>query len=123
MFANVAVKILANAGALWAADRYITGFAVRPTEFFSIDLFMLPPLIQTLAAGGIAFAVANAVLHPPLKVIAAILPLITTAMLMVVANVVLLYLAAIYVPATLAIAALKPLLLSSLLLGIVNTLL
>ena len=121
--ANIVIKILANAGALWAADRYITGLAVFPTEFFRFDFFAIPPLIQTLAIGGAALAAANAILRPPLSVIAAVLPFITTPMLMVVANVVLIYLAAAYFPATLAVAALKPLLFSGLILGLVNSLL
>ncbi len=123
MVPNVAIKVIANAAALWAASRYISGFQIIPYEFFHIELLPIDPTLQTLIAGGIALAIANAILRPPLSVIAAVLPFITTPMLMVVANVVLIYLAAAYFPATLAVAALKPLLFSGLILGLVNSLL
>ena len=124
MFPNVAIKIIANAGALWAAARYIPGFQIVPMEFFRLEFlpFTITPLIQTLLVGGLALALVNVVLRPILQVIGAALPFITGAMLMVVLNMVLLYIGAAYFTA-LTIEGIRPLLWSGLLLGIVNTLL
>lgn len=124
MFPNVAIKIVANAGALWAAARYIPGFEIFPVELFPLDFlpFAIPPLVQTYIAGAIILAVVNAIAHPILKVIGAALPLVTGAMLMIVLNIVLLYIGAGYFPA-LEIAGFRPLLWSGFLLGVVNTLL
>lgn len=123
MFENIVIKILANAAALWAAARYIPGINIAPLELFNLPFLPIDPLIQTYLAAAIALAIINVILYPILNVIAAVLPFITTAMLMVVLNMAILYAAAIFFPATLTLAALKPLLLSGLLLGIVNTLL
>ncbi|MDP3727480.1 MAG: phage holin family protein [bacterium] len=124
MVPNVVIKIIVNAGALWAAARYIPGFKIFPVELFPLDFlpFTVPAIAETYLAGAIILAVVNAILHPILKVIGAALPLVTGAMLMVVLNIVLLYAGAVYFPA-LEIAGFKPLLWSGLLLGIVNTLL
>lgn len=124
MVPNVAIKVIANAGALWAAARYIPGFQIFPVELFPLDFlpFAVPPLVQVYIAGAIILAVINAIAHPVLNVIGAALPLITGAMLMIVLNIALLYIGAGYFPA-LEIAGVKPLLWSGFLLGIVNTLL
>ncbi len=121
MSPSVPLKILANTGILWAAMRYISGFHILPIEFFQLEALPIDPLIQTLIAGGIAFAIANTLLHPVMRIIAALLPLITTPMLMVVLNMALLYGAALVFPA-LSISGLEPLFWSGLLLGIANTL-
>ena len=121
MFANIAFKILANVGALWAATRYVSGFSIAPQEFLRIGFFNIDPLAQTLIAGGLALAIINAVLYPLLKVTGDLLPFITTAMVVVAVNMVILYLGDIYL-AHLAISGLKPLFWSALIIGIVNTL-
>ena len=122
MLANVAIKILANAGALWAATRYVPGFELLPTEFFRIELFAVDPLLQTFIAAGIVLAVANALLYPILKIVAAILPFITTPMLVVLLNAALVYAGAAFLPAAITVAGLQPLLWTALLLGIINSL-
>ena len=122
MLANVAIKILANAGALWAATRYVPGFELLPTEFFRIELFAVDPLLQTFIAAGIVLAVANALLYPILKIVAAILPFVTTAMLVVLLNAALVYAGAAFLPAAITVAGLQPLLWTALLLGIINSL-
>lgn len=122
MSSNIAVKILANAGALWAAARYIPGFHVTPVEFFQFALFPVDASLQTFLIAGIAFALASIVLYPLASVIAALLPLITTAMLMVAIHMALLYAAA-ALSTALSIAGLEPLFWGGLLLGIINTLL
>lgn len=122
MFTSIAFKILINAGALWAADRYISGFSIAPREFLRIGFFPIDPLAQTLIVGGLALAIANAVLYPLLKVIGDLLPFITAAMLMAAANIIILYFADIYV-AQLAIDGMRPLFWSALLIGVLNSLL
>lgn len=122
MFANIAIKIIANAGALWAATRYISGFSITPAEFLQIGFFPIDPWVQTLIVGGAALAILNAVLYPFLKVIADLLPFITTAMTVAAANIVILYFADVYLT-QLAINGLKPLLWSAVLIGVTNTLL
>lgn len=147
MFIGIAFKFLLNIGALWVAGRYIPGFQIMPMDFigqfslfnpigrivslnpalqgfslpFSGISFAISPVVQTIVAGGILLAVLNAVLYPLLKVAAAILPFITTPMLLVAANGILLSLAASSLAAV-AIDGFKPLLLVSLLLGVVNAL-
>ena len=124
MGANIVIKILANAGALWAAVRYIPGFHIAPVELFPFDFLpvAIPAVLQTYAAAGLALAAVNAVLHPILGAIGAALPFVTGAMLMAALDIVLLYAGALYLP-QIAIDGLEPLLLSGLLLGIVNSLL
>lgn len=123
MVPNVALKTLANAGALWAAARYIPGFQIFPVELFSLDFlpFAVPPIAQTYIAAGIILAVANAIAYPILKALGAALPFVTGAMLMIALDVALLYVGAAYFPA-LEIAGGKPLFWSGFLLGIVNVL-
>lgn len=124
MGASIAIKILANAGALWAAVRYIPGFHIAPVELVQLDFLpiAIPAIIQTYAAAGIALAIVNAVLSPILNAIGAALPFVTGAMLMVALDIVLLYAGALYLP-QIAFDGLRPLLLSGLLLGVVNSIL
>ncbi len=122
MSPSIPFKILANVGVLWVALRYVPGFHIVPIEFFQLEALPIDPLIQTLVAGGIAFAIANVLLYPVMNIIAALLPLITTPMLMVVLNMALLW-AIMLVSPTLSISGLEPLFWSGLLLGIANTLL
>lgn len=122
MLAKLIFKILANAGALFAAVEFIPGVQFAPVELFRFEAFPVSPLIQTLLAGGAALAIVNGALRPVANAIGAILPLITGALLTVVLNVVLLYAADAYL-AQIAFTGLAPLLWSGLLLGIVNTIL
>lgn len=122
MSPSVPFKILANVGVLWAALRYIPGFHIVPIEFFQFEALPIDPLMQTLVAGGIALAIANALLYPVMSIIAALLPLITTPMLMVALNMALLWAVTLVSPA-LSISGLEPLFWSGLSLGIANTLL
>jgi len=122
VISKILVKIAGNALALWAATRYISGFGIEPSALASLELLRITPLVQTLVVGGLALALVNLILYPFLKVIAAVLPFITTAMLVVAANLAIVYVASFYLP-QLAISGVKPLLLSSILIGLVNSLL
>ncbi len=122
MSPSIPLKILANTGFLWAAMRYIPGFHIAPMEFFQFEALPVDPLIQTLVAGGIALAIANTLLYPVMSIIAALLPLITTPMLMVVLNMALLYTVMLLSP-VLSISGLEPLFWSGLFLGVINSLL
>lgn len=122
MVPNIAARVLANAGALWAAVRYIPGFHIAPIEFFPMSFLPIDPVIQTYAAAGITLAAVNAGLSPVLRVIAAALPFLTTVMLLVALNLTLIYAGTVFLPVFIPIG-LKPLILSSLLLGIMNALL
>lgn len=120
-FSKIVFQVAINSGALWAATRYISGFGIIPQEFLRIGFFPIDPLVQTFVVGGLALAILNAVLYPLLKVVGDILPFITAAMLMVAANMVILYLGDIYL-AQLSIEGMRPLFWSAVLIGLVNTL-
>ena len=122
MLGSILIKILANAGALWIAAKYISGFSIAPVEFVSLGALSIPPLAPTLIVGGLALAILNAVLYPLAKVFGAVIPLVTAAMLSVAANIIILYFAAIYLPQV-EISGLKPLFLSGLLIGLINAIL
>lgn len=95
IFWKFLIQAAANAAGLLAADLLIPGFDIFPHTFFELRTASLSlaiaPMIQTFAAGGIAFALANTALRPILKVIGAVLPLITFALLSIAWNAVLLF--------------------------------
>lgn len=132
MFASLAIKVIANAAALWVAAHYIAGFGIAPVDLSSfgflatiagfIGTLGATPIMITLLLAGILLAVVNAVLYPIAKVFGAIVPLITTAILMAAVNGVVLYAASRSLP-NIILAGWKPTLLASLLLGIVNSIL
>ena len=118
---KIIVKIAANSLALWAAMSYISGFTVNPRFFYSFGSFSPDPLWQTLIIGGAALAAVNMALKPILKVIGAVLPLVTYPILSAVLNIALLYSAEIYLSG-ITVGGIKSLLLSGGLIGILNAL-
>lgn len=123
MLVNIALKIILNTGAMWLAVRYVPGVHVSPLDLLRIPYIPIDPLVLTFLAAGIALTIVNALLYPILKVIAALLPFITTPMLVVVLNGVLLTAASLFLPSIFAVEGLKSSFLFGLLLGIVNSLL
>lgn len=116
------IKIAANAGALFVAGRFISGFEITPFEFVNLGFLGVSPFAQSLIAGGLALAIANLILWPLLRVLDLLLPLISYGVLSVVFNGLLLYFADLYLP-QLTISGFTPLIWSSILIGIVNTIL
>ena len=94
-FGKFLIQAVLNAAGLLTADRLIPGVDIFPRAFFEFRTASLSlaiaPAIQTFAAGGIAFALANTALRPILKVIGAVLPLITFATLSIGWNAALLF--------------------------------
>ncbi|MBI2055330.1 MAG: phage holin family protein [Candidatus Sungbacteria bacterium] len=119
---KILLKIAANALVLWAATNYISGFALAPKYFYNLDGFTIDPAWQSFVVGGAALAAVNLILGPILKVVGAVLPLITFAMLSVLINIGIIYFADSY-SAELAVSGLKPLIFSGGLVGIINALL
>ena len=114
-----------NAAGLLAADRFIPGVDIFPRSFFELRAASLSlaiaPVIQTFAAGGIALALANTALRPILKVIGAVLPLITFALLSIAWNAALLFAADVSLD-TLSLQGLRALGGTSLIIGFLNAL-
>lgn len=119
---KILLKIAANAVLLWVATQYISGFALAPKQFYDLGGFTLDPAWQSFAAGGAALAAINLAIGPILKVIGAVLPLITSAMLSIGLNIAVIYFADAYL-AELTVSGLAPLIYSGGLVGIVNALL
>ncbi len=101
------------------ATKWIQGFALIPLPWLAENIFGLPPLWPTLLLGGLALAILNAFLRPILKFLGALLPLITFALLAVILNGLIIYLADIYLT-NLAISGLRAQVLVAILIGMVN---
>lgn len=119
---KIGIKIAANSIVLWAAANYISGFDLAPKYFYSLGGFTLDPAWQSFAVGGAALAAINLVLGPILKIIGAVLPLITSAMLSIALNIAVIYFADAYF-SELTVEGLRPLVFSGGLIGIINALL
>ncbi len=117
---KVILKFAANAGALFVATRYIEGFKISPQALLNLNVIGIPPFLQIILAGGIVLAILNDLARPLLKIIAAILPLITFVILAIAFNFAVLYVADIYLNG-LTILGVKPLFLASLLIGVINS--
>ena len=100
------IKLVINGVLLYAATRYFSGFILEG----GIEIFAVGALLLTLL---------NAFLRPILKFLGALLPFITFALLAVVFNGLIIYLADIYLT-NLAISGLWALVLDAILIGMVN---
>lgn len=122
---RIVLKIAVNIGAVALAAHYLTGFSVSPYPIpYAGQLLSqtLPPIWQTLLIGGAALGIVNIILSPLLKVLAALLPIITFPILSVALNVALLFFADQFF-IELSIASLRPLLTAGLAIGILNAVL
>jgi putative membrane protein len=79
------VRILANSGAIFLADRFVPGFVFRGT---TLDLFI----------AGVVLGIINALVRPVLKFISFPIIFLTLGLFSVVINIFLLFLAARFLP-------------------------
>lgn len=116
------LKTATNAGALWIAARFISGFEIDPRTFWGLDALPISPLIQTLIIGGIVLALLNLILRPILKFISFPVIFLTFGLFHIVINIAILYLADLWL-AELVTTSFQALFMGSLFIGIVNALL
>ena len=64
-----AARIAANAGALWIADRLLTGFNIIPHAAPILDRVGIEPNAQALVAGGLVLAILFAFVRPILRLL------------------------------------------------------
>lgn len=116
---RILLKTLTNAGALYLASRWISGFVVEPRDFWGISSLGLTPLVQSLIIGGLILALLNAIVRPVLKFFSFPFIILTFGLFHIVINLAVLYFADLLIP-MLAIEGFKALFFGSLLIGIVN---
>ena len=115
------LRIAANGGALWLADRLLEGFRIIPHPIALFSSAGIPVEFHTYLAGGILLALLFTVVRPILKVLAFPLILITFGLFNIVISITLLAIAD-WLSAGLSIEGAFAFLLGSLIIAAANTL-
>ena len=113
-------KIALNTVALWIAVRFIRGFAINPVAISYLNWLNVPPLWQSLIAGGFILAVLYTFIRPILKLISLPFIVITLGLFNIVISFILLWLADWSLTA-LTISGFPAYLFGSILIGIANS--
>lgn len=116
---RVLLKTALNAGGLYLASQWVSGFEIAPRSFLGLESIGLSPLVQSLVAGGLVLALLNSTLRPILRLISFPLIILTFGLFHIVINLAVLYLADASL-AALTIASFKALFVGSFIIGVVN---
>lgn len=120
LVARLALKIIANAAALWLAQNFISGFSITPRAFPVLGAINgLSLFWQTIIAGGGVLMLLNLILRPVLNIISLPITAITFGLWHIVINMAILGLADWLLP-ELVISGFLSLFLGSIIIGIMN---